>query len=140
MKDFEKLVRDYDEFEYNFGDYDYDDAFEDREEGLETFRKSLLDPEYRKQTIERLEEIAEEFDEHAEEALGLAKRFRELKLTTSAKVSIVQKEDGFYIVFKGVELHRCPTLMDAKFICERFYTDEAEAEKTLALRMKGENR
>ena len=140
MKDFEKLVRDYDEFEYNFDTYGYEDAVGDREEGFAIARKMLIDHEYREQTIERLEEIAEEFEEHAEEALGLAKRFRELKLTTSAKVSIVQKEDGFYIVFKGVELHRCPTLMDAKFICERFYTDEAEAEKTLALRMKGENR
>lgn len=83
MTEYERVVIDYDNFEYDFDTYGYKDAFEDREEGLETFRKMLLDPEYREQTIERLEEIAEEFDECADEALELAERLRKLTLTAA---------------------------------------------------------
>jgi len=83
MTEYEKLVRDYNEFEYWFDTYGYVDTFDGRSEGFETFRKSLLDPEYREQTIERLEEIAEEYEDYADEALELAERFRELELTTA---------------------------------------------------------
>lgn len=78
MTEFEKLVMDYDEFEYDFDTYGYVDAFDGRSEGFETFRKSLLDPEYREQTIERLEEIAEEYEDYTEEALALADRIRKV--------------------------------------------------------------
>ncbi len=83
MAEYERLVRDYDEFEYWFDTYGYDDAVGDRENGLAIARKALADPEYREQTIEHLEEIAEEFEDYADEALKLAERFRKLTLTAA---------------------------------------------------------
>ncbi len=83
MTEYEKLVRDYNEFEYWFDTYGYEDAVGDRSEGFAIATKMLLDPEYREQVIEELEEIAEEFEEHAEEALALADRFRKLTLTAA---------------------------------------------------------
>ena len=76
MTEFEKLAFDYDQFEYDFDTYGYEDAVDNRENGLVLARKALADPEFREQIIERLVEIAEECDDYTEEALALADRIR----------------------------------------------------------------
>ncbi len=78
MKDFEKLVLDYDEFEYSYDTYGYGDAFSDREEAREAAREGLLDPEFRQTIIDRLTEIADEDDEHTAPALELITRIKRI--------------------------------------------------------------
>lgn len=78
MKDFEKLVLDYDEFEYNYDTYVYGDAFSDRDEAREAARTALLDPGFRQTIIDRLQEIADEDDEHTAPALELINRIKVL--------------------------------------------------------------
>ena len=78
MTDFEKLVLDYDEFEYDYDTYGYGDAFSEREEGREAVRNALLDPEFRQQIIDRLQEIADEDDDFTTPALELIERIRKL--------------------------------------------------------------
>ena len=78
MTEFEKLAFDYDQFEYDFDTYGYEDAVDNRENGLVLARKALADPEFREQIIERLVDIAEEFEDCAEEALALADRIRKV--------------------------------------------------------------
>ena len=82
---FEQLVFDYDQFEYNFDTYGYDDAIDNRENGMVLAKNALIDPEFREQIIERLEGIAEECEDYAEDALALADRIKKLKLTTVQK-------------------------------------------------------
>lgn len=76
MTEFEKLALDYDQFEYDFDTYGYRDAVDNRENGLVLARKALADPEFREQIIERLVDIAEEYEDCTEEALALADRIR----------------------------------------------------------------
>lgn len=78
MTEFEKLALDYDQFEYNFDTYGYEDAVGNSENGLILARKALADPEFRKQIIERLVDIAEEFEDCTEEALALADRVKKI--------------------------------------------------------------
>lgn len=79
MKDFEKLVFDYDQFEYDYDPFGYGDAFsDDREAAREAARTALLDPGFRVQIIDRLQEIADEEDEHTAPALELISRIRVL--------------------------------------------------------------
>ena len=79
MKDFEKLVFDYDEFEYNYDTFGYGDAFsDDRDEAREAARTARLDPEFRVQILDRLQEIADEEDEHTAPAQELISRIRVL--------------------------------------------------------------
>jgi hypothetical protein len=78
MTEFEKLAMDYDEFEYDFNTYGYEDAVDNRENGLVLARKALADPEFREQIIERLVDIAEECEDYTEEALALADRIRKV--------------------------------------------------------------
>lgn len=78
MTEFEKLAMDYDEFEYDFDTYGYEDAVDNRENGLILARKALADPEFREQIIERLVDIAEECEDYTEEALALADRIRKV--------------------------------------------------------------
>ena len=78
MTDFEKLVLDYDEFEYDYDTYGYGDAFSDREEAMAVERVGLLDPEFRQQIIDRLQEIADEDDDFTAPALELIERIRKL--------------------------------------------------------------
>lgn len=78
MTEFEKLAMDYDEFEYDFDTYGYEDAVDNRENGLVLARNALADPEFREQIIERLVDIAEEFEDYAEEALALADRVKKI--------------------------------------------------------------
>ena len=72
----EKLAFDYDQFEYDFDTYGYEDAVDNRENGLILARKALVDPKFREQIIERLVDIAEECEDYTEEALALADRIR----------------------------------------------------------------
>lgn len=76
MTEFEKLALDYDQFEYDFDTYGYEDAVDNRENGLILARKALADPEFREQIIERLADIAEECEDYTEEALALVDRIR----------------------------------------------------------------
>ena len=79
MADFEKLVLEYDEFEYNYDTYSYGDAFsDDREEAREVTRNALLDDDFRKQIIDRLQEIADEDDDYSATALELIKRIERI--------------------------------------------------------------
>lgn len=78
MTDFEKLVFDYDEFEYNYDTYGYGDAFSEREEGREAVRNALMDADFRLQIIDRLQEIADEDDEYTDPALKLIDRIKKL--------------------------------------------------------------
>ena len=78
MTDFEKLVFDYDEFEYNYDTYGYGDAFSDRNEAREVTRNALLDADFRQQIIDRLQEIADEDDDFTDPALKLIERIRKL--------------------------------------------------------------
>lgn len=78
MTEFEKLAMDYDEFEYDFDTYGYEDAVGNRGNGLVLARKALADPEFREQIIERLADIAEEYEDYTEEALALADRIRRI--------------------------------------------------------------
>ena len=78
MTDFEKLVFDYDEFEYNYDPYGYGDAFSEREEGREAVRSALMDADFRQQIIDRLQEIADEDDEYTAQALKLIERIKKL--------------------------------------------------------------
>ena len=75
MKDIEKLVFDYDQFEYDYDPFGYGDAFsDDREAAREAVRTGLLDPGFRVQIIDRLQEIADEDDEYTAPALELIDR------------------------------------------------------------------
>lgn len=76
MTEFEKIAFDYDQFEYDFDTYGYEDAVDNRENGLILARKALTDPEFREQIIERLVDIAEECDDYTEKALALVDRIR----------------------------------------------------------------
>lgn len=78
MTEFEKLAFDYDQFEYDFDTYSYEDAVDNRENGLILARKALADPEFREQIIERLVDIAEECEDYTEGALALADRIRKV--------------------------------------------------------------
>ena len=79
MKDFEKLVFDYDQFEYDYDPFGYGDAFsDDRDEAREAARTALLDPEFRVQILDRLQEIADEDDEYTAPALELIDRIKVL--------------------------------------------------------------
>lgn len=78
MTEFEKLALDYDQFEYDFDTYGYRDAVDNRENGLALARKALANPEFRGQIIERLTDIAEEFEDCTEEALALADRVKKI--------------------------------------------------------------
>lgn len=78
MTEFEKLAMDYDEFEYGFDTYGYEDAVDNRENGLILARKALANPEFREQIIDRLVDIAEEFEDYTEEALALADRVKKI--------------------------------------------------------------
>ncbi len=79
MVELEKLVLDYDEFEYNYDSFGYGDAFsDDRDEAREAARTALLDPEFRQQIIDRLQEIADEDDEYRATALELIDRMKRI--------------------------------------------------------------
>lgn len=79
MKDIEKLVFDYDQFEYDYDPYGYGDAFsDDRDEAREAARTALLDSEFRVQILDRLQEIADEDDEYTAPALELINRINAL--------------------------------------------------------------
>ena len=78
MTEFEKLSFDYDQFEYDFDTYGYRDAVDNRENGLALARKALADPEFREQIIERLVDIAEEYEDCTEEALALVDRVKKI--------------------------------------------------------------
>ena len=75
---FEQLLLDYDEFEYNYDIYGYGDAFSDREEAIAVERVGLLDPEFRQQIVDRLQEIADEDDDFTDPALKLIARIKKL--------------------------------------------------------------
>ena len=79
MTDFERLVIDYDDFEENYDPYGYGDAFSEREEGREAVRSALMDADFRLQIIDRLQEIADEDDEHTAPALELIARIKKLE-------------------------------------------------------------
>lgn len=57
---------------------------------------------------------------------------------TEAGLSIVHDEEDkcWYIIFRHVALHRCPTLKDAKYICNKFYAKEDNAEQALTARRR----
>ena len=75
MTDFDRLVLDYDEFEYMYDTFGYGDAFsDDREAAREAVRTGLLNPEFRVQILDRLQEIADEDDEYTAPALELISR------------------------------------------------------------------
>ena len=79
MTDFDRLVLDYDEFEYMYDTFGYGDAFsDDREAAREAVRTGLLDPGFRVQILDRLQEIADEDDEYTAPALELISRIRVL--------------------------------------------------------------
>ena len=79
MADFEKLVLDYDEFEYNYDTYSYGDAFsDDREEARAVTRNAILDDEFWSQIIDRLQQIADEDDDYSTTALELIKRIERI--------------------------------------------------------------
>lgn len=42
----------------------------------------------------------------------------------------------WYIVYKGVALHRCPTFTDAKYICTKHYRNKSYAEHTMNMRIQ----
>lgn len=107
MTEFEKLAFDYDQFEYDFDTYGYEDAVDNRENGLVLARKALADPEFREQIIERLVDIAEECDDYTEEAMALAdrvKRYHELQREHMNKrdqmmLDVIVKSCGSYKSF-----------------------------------------
>ena len=74
MTDFEELVMNYDNFEYDYDPYGYGDAFSDRNEAREVTRNAILDDEFRSQIIDRLQEIADEDDDYRATALELIDR------------------------------------------------------------------
>lgn len=79
MMELEKLTIEYDDFEFNYDPYGYGDAFsDDRDEAREAARKALLDPEFRQQIIDRLQEIADEDDEYTAQALELIDRIKRI--------------------------------------------------------------
>ena len=78
MTEFEKLVIDYSNFESKFDPFGYDDAFDYPEDAIEIIWNALTDPDFVHQTIERLEEIAEEYDDYAEDAMSLANRMKKI--------------------------------------------------------------
>lgn len=79
MTDFDRLVLDYDEFEYMYDTFGYGDAFsDDREAAREAARTALLDSEFRVQILDRLQEIADEDDEYTAPALELINRINAL--------------------------------------------------------------
>lgn len=78
MTEFEKLVFDYDEFEYWYDTYGYEDAVGDRATGMALVRDAFADKKFRLQTIERLQEIVDEDDEYHDQALELIERIKKL--------------------------------------------------------------
>ncbi len=81
MTEFERLVIDYSNFESEFDPFGYDDAFDYPEDAIKIIGNALTDHDFVQQTIERLEEIAEECDDYTEDAMALEDRFRKLTLT-----------------------------------------------------------
>ncbi len=78
MAEIEKLAFDYDEFEYWYDTYGYEDAVGDRENGLECAIRAMLDGSFRRQIIERLQEIADEDDWYHDQALELIDRIKNI--------------------------------------------------------------
>ena len=79
MAELEKLVLDYDEFEYNYDTYGYGDAFsDDREEARAVTRSAILDDDFRNQIVDRLQEIADEDDDYRATALELIDRMKRI--------------------------------------------------------------
>ena len=78
MTEFEKLVIDYSNFESEFDPFGYDDAFDYPEDAIKIIGNALTDHDFVQQTIERLEEIAEECDDYTEDATALANRMRKI--------------------------------------------------------------
>lgn len=78
MAELEKLTIEYDNFEYDYDPYGYGDAFSDRSEAREVTRNALLDDDFRKQIISRLQEIADEDDDYSATALELIERIERI--------------------------------------------------------------
>lgn len=78
MSEFEQLVLDYDQFEYLYDTYGYEDAVGDREYGIALVREAFVDEKFRLQTVERLQEIADEDDEYHDQALELIARIKKI--------------------------------------------------------------
>lgn len=78
MSEFEKLVNDYDEFEYNYDTYGYHDAFSDREESRAAIAEAFHDADFRESIIYRLTEIADEGDEWTALAEALIERIHKM--------------------------------------------------------------
>ena len=76
MAELKKLVLDYDNFEYDYDPYSYGDAFSDRNEARAVTRSALLDDDFRQQIIDRLQEIADEYDDYRATALELIDRMK----------------------------------------------------------------
>lgn len=57
---------------------------------------------------------------------------------TDNKLSVVHDEEDrcWYIIYRHVVLHKCPTFRDAKHICNTYYDREDAAEQTLAQRRR----
>ena len=76
MAELEKLTIEYDNFEYDYDPYGYGDAFSDREEARGVARSAILDDDFRSQIIDRLQEIADEYDDYRATALELIDRMK----------------------------------------------------------------
>ena len=66
-------------------------------------------------------------------------RFKKVRMGiyhTDNGLSVVHSEEDrcWYIIYRYVALHKCPTFADAKFICENYYNKTENAEQTLAVR------
>ena len=77
IDDYDQLVADISQFEYDFDPYVYGDAVGDLENGRVMLAEALQDPNYRQVEIDRLTEIAEEFDDIRDRALDLIARLKE---------------------------------------------------------------
>lgn len=78
MAEIEELAFDYDEFEYWYDTYGYEDAVGDRENGIALVREAFTEEKFRLQTIERLQEIADEDDEYHDQVLELINRIKKI--------------------------------------------------------------
>lgn len=76
MAELEKLTIEYDNFEYDYDPYGYGDAFSDREEARAVTRSAILDDDFRSQIIDRLQEIADEYDDYRATALELIDKMK----------------------------------------------------------------
>lgn len=74
MENLDELVMNYDNFEYDYDPYGYGDAFSDREEARAVTRSAILDDDFRSQIIDRLQEVADEYDDYRATALELIDR------------------------------------------------------------------